>query len=153
MTRIQEPKRRSSFNAPEEKTSIMLEIPCNENDDIWNYSPERLLERCVSDLKELGINIQGRIIDYFKTQVTYGYPVYTLDYGVHWLELFHFLDTYKNIISCGRQGTFRYIFMDTAMGMGIDAARRVMVKDTYKKEDIRLLCSDKKLDEAFSITI
>ncbi len=152
MTRIQEPKRRSPLSAPEGKTSIMLEIPCNENDDIWNCSPERLLERCVTDLKELGMNIQERIIDYFTTRVTHGYPVYTLDYRNHRLELFRFLDAYKNLISCGRQGAFRYIFMDTAMEMGIAAARSGMVKDACKKEDIRLFCPDEALVEASCIT-
>ena len=33
MTRIREPKRRSPFSAPEGKTSVMLEIPYNENDE------------------------------------------------------------------------------------------------------------------------
>ena len=80
MTRIQEPKRRSPFSAPDGKTSIMLEIPCNENDDAWNCPKESLLKRCLADLKELGIDIQDKVIDYFTTSVTHGYPVYSLDY-------------------------------------------------------------------------
>ena len=125
MTRIQEPKRRSSFNAPQGKTSIMLEIPCNENDEIWNYSRERLLGQCVADLKALGIDIEGRVIDCFITGVTHGYPVYDLNYGAHRSEILRFLGSYKNVITCGRQGAFQYVFMDTAMEMGIAAARDI----------------------------
>ena len=65
MTRIQEPKRRSPFSAPKRKTSVMLEIPCNENDETWNCPRESLLERCLADLKEMGIDIQDKVIDYF----------------------------------------------------------------------------------------
>ena len=42
-TRIQEPKRRSSFMSPEGKSSIMLEIPCNKDDKIWNMKEKELL--------------------------------------------------------------------------------------------------------------
>lgn len=125
MTRIQEPKRRSPFNAPKGKTSIMLEIPCNENDEIWNRSREQLLGQCVADLKELGIDIEGRIIDCFITGVTHGYPAYDLNYGTHRSEILRFLGAYKNLITCGRQGSFQYVFMDTAMEMGIAAARNI----------------------------
>ena len=123
MTRIQEPKRRSPFNAPEGKTSIILEIPCNENDAIWNCSQEQLLGQCVADLKELGIDIEGRVIDCFITGVTHGYPVYGLNYEAHRSEILRFLSSYKNIITCGRQGAFQYVFMDRAMEMGMEAAR------------------------------
>ena len=31
-----------------------------------------------------------------------------------------------NVISVGRQGAFRYVFMDTAMEMGVAAAERLL---------------------------
>ncbi|MCF6158289.1 MAG: FAD-dependent oxidoreductase [wastewater metagenome] len=129
MARIQEPKRRSPYNAPEGKTSLILEIPCDENDEVWNCPKESLLERCLADLKELGINIENKVIDYFTTSVIHGYPVYSLGYMFHKSKLLDFLNCYKNLITCGRQGTFRYIFMDTAMEMGIAAARNLMQVD------------------------
>lgn len=152
MTRIQEPKRRSPFSAPEGKTSVMLEIPCNENDEIWNCPKEQLLKRCLGDLKELGIDIQDKVIDCFTTSVTHGYPVYSLDYAAHRQKLFDFLDQYENLITCGRQGTFRYIFMDTAMEMGITAAQNLMLDNLWKKADVQLMRSEKELIEVTSVT-
>lgn len=152
MTRIQEPKRRSPFSAPEGKTSIMLEIPCNEGDRIWNCSKEGLLIRCLADLKELGIDIRDKVIDCFTTSVTHGYPVYSLDYAMHRQKLFDFLDHYENLITCGRQGTFRYIFMDTAMEMGITAAQHLMLDNLSKKTDVQLMRSEKELIEVTSVT-
>lgn len=152
MTRIQEPKRRSPYNAPEGKTSIMLEIPCNENDEIWNCPKESLLKRCLADLGKLGIGIEGKVIDYFTTSITHGYPVYNLGYGTHRLEIFNFLDSYENLITCGRQGTFRYIFMDTAMQMGINAAQDIIANNLCKRETFQLPDPEDKLAEAASIT-
>ena len=152
MTRIQEPKRRSPFSAPEGNTSIMLEIPCNENDETWNCPEKTLLNRCLADLKELGTDIRNKVIDYFTTSVIHGYPVYSLDYSMHRQKLFDFLDCYENLITCGRQGTFRYIFMDTAMEMGIAAAQTLMLDNLCKKEDVQLMRSEKELIEVASIT-
>jgi len=149
MTRIQEPKRRSPFSAPEGKTSVMLEIPCNEGDDIWNCPKEDLLNRCLSDL---GLDISDKITDYFTTSVTHGYPVYHLDYAMHRQRLFDFLDDYENLITCGRQGTFRYIFMDIAMEMGLAAAQKLMLDKMKKKDDVQFLRSEKELIEVSSVT-
>ncbi len=152
MTRIQEPKRRSPFSAPEGKTSVMLEIPCNENDETWNCPDETLLKRCLADLKGLGIDIRDKVIDYFTTSVTHGYPVYSLDYSMHRQKLFDFLASYENLITCGRQGTFRYIFMDTAMEMGIAAAQTLMLDNLCNKEEVQSMRSEKELLETTSIT-
>ncbi|MGR3173463.1 MAG: hypothetical protein ACUZ8N_02535 [Candidatus Scalindua sp.] len=35
MTRIQEPGKRSPHNAPDGKSSLILEIPCFYNDEVW----------------------------------------------------------------------------------------------------------------------
>lgn len=152
MTRIQEPKRRSPFSAPEGKTSIMLEIPCNENDEIWNCSEESLLKRSLADLKGLGIDIQDFVIDYFTSSVVHGYPVYSLDYAMHRQKLFDFLGQYDNLITCGRQGTFRYIFMDTAMEMGITAAQNLILDNLDKKADVQFMRSEEELIETTSVT-
>ena len=152
MTRIQEPKRRSPFSAPDGKTSVMLEIPCNENDETWNCPKEILLKRCLADLKELGIDIRDKVTDCFTTSATHGYPVYSLDYAMHRQKLFDFLACYENMITCGRQGTFRYIFMDTSMEMGIAAAQTVMLDNLCRKEDVQLMRSEKELIEVTSVT-
>ncbi|HHT9124015.1 MAG TPA: amine oxidase, partial [Candidatus Wunengus sp. YC63] len=123
-----------------------------ENDETWSCSKEILLNRCLADLKKLGIGIQDKVIDYFTTSVTHGYPVYSLDYSMHRQKLFDFLACYENLITCGRQGTFRYIFMDTSMEMGIAAAQTLMLDNLCKKEDVQLMRSEKELLETTSIT-
>lgn len=155
MTRIQEPKRRSPFSAPDGKTSVMLEIPCDVGDGVWTANDDDIFSRCVLDLSDLGIDIKDKVIDYFSTYVTHGYPVYSLNYDLHRTKLLNFVHSFDNLLTCGRQGTFRYIFMDTAMEMGIAAARRLKEEQGMareKREDICSLRSEKRLLETAAVT-
>jgi protoporphyrinogen oxidase len=130
MTRIQEPKKRSPFSAPDGKTSIMLEIPCNVGDETYTSSDDKLFEKGMSHLKNLGVDLTGKTADYFTTYADHAYPVYSLDYRSNVRAMLDTVNRYKNLITCGRQGLFRYIFMDTAMEMGLFAADFIMGKAT-----------------------
>ncbi len=133
MTRLQEPKRRSPFSAPEGKTSLMLEICCNKGDMIWKASEDEIFERCIKDMAHLGLPVKDKVLGYFSTYAEDAYPVYSLDYNRHRSRLLEAASRYSNLLTCGRQGVFRYIFMDIAMEMGIRAAQAVM-KGTVEQE-------------------
>jgi len=130
MTRIQEPNKRSPHNTPDGKTSLMLEIPCSYKDEVWNMQDDLLFKRCIEDLLKLEIDIKDKVIDYFYTREKHAYPIYQLDYKLHLNKLFSWIAAIENIHTCGRNGLFRYIFMDRAMEMGFDAA---MIVDGEKK--------------------
>ncbi|MBI1987731.1 MAG: FAD-dependent oxidoreductase [Nitrospinae bacterium] len=123
MTRIQEPKRRSPFNAPPGRTSLILEIPCDPGEEAWEESEEALLHRGVKALSRLGIEVGGQVLGYVSTWAPHAYPIYRLDYRKHQERLIAALSCSENLLSCGRQGLFRYLFMDQAMQMGLLAAR------------------------------
>lgn len=155
MTRIQEPKRRSPFSAPEGQTSVMLEIPCDVDDDVWSAKDDVIFDKSIKSLDKLGIKIKNEVIDYFSTYVTHGYPVYSVDYDLHCKHLMDYVHNYENIVTCGRQGTFRYIFMDTAMEMGLDAARELCSNHVIGKDvrdNIFSLRSEKELLEVTAVT-
>jgi protoporphyrinogen oxidase len=100
----------------------MLEIPCSYNDEVWNMQDHLLFNRCIDDLSKLGIDIKDKVIDYFFTVEKHAYPIYHLDYKHHLNNLLSRVDSIENIHTCGRNGLFRYIFMDRAMEMGFEAA-------------------------------
>ncbi len=87
-----------------------------------------LFKRCINDLLKLGIDVKDKVIDYFYTKEKSAYPIYHLDYKLHLKKLISFLDSKENIISSGRNGLFRYIFMDRAMEMGFEAAMVIQGK-------------------------
>ena len=125
-TRLQEPKRRSHWMTPPGRTSIMLEIPCNVGDDIWTADDASLLQRASEDLLPLGVNLAEKGRDYFTTREEHAYPLLDVSYREKRQEAIDHLNQFSNLIMCGRQGTFRYIFMDTAMEMGQMAAQSIL---------------------------
>jgi len=126
MARIQEPIHRSPAMAPAGATSLMLEIPCDEGDAVWSAPDAAIGDRCLADLARLGFTgLERRLRGSFSTTVREGYPVYHLDYVADRDNVLAHLAGFEGLVSCGRQGAFRYIFMDTAMQMGIGAARAV----------------------------
>ena len=150
MTRIQEPKRRSPFNAPPGKGSLMLEIPCWVGDAIWHASDAWLLARALDDLERLGFPLRGKVVDAFSTRATHAYPVYSLAYREHRERLLGALEHFSNLVSCGRQGAFRYLFMDAAMEMGILAARHLL-GERVRKEEVLEVGSEGNLLEVQSV--
>jgi len=124
-SRIQEPKRRSRWMAPEGRTSLMLEVPCDVGDRTWTAGIEELRARGVSELAALGFRVDD-VLDAFCVRVAHGYPVYHLRYEADRRLLLREVDRFANVRTAGRQGLFRYVFMDAAMRMGIVAAEQML---------------------------
>jgi protoporphyrinogen oxidase len=125
MSRIQEPKRRSAAMAPVGHTSLMLEIPCDHGDATWSASLPELRARAREELAELGLPIDD-VLDAFVVRVEHGYPVYHLGYERDRQALLEAVGRFDNVVTGGRQGLFRYIFMDAAMQMGAAAAEQMV---------------------------
>jgi protoporphyrinogen oxidase len=124
-SRIQEPKRRSPWMAPAGRTSLMLEIPCDAGDATWSADPRDLRDRAVRELAALGFRV-GDVVGSFRVRVAHGYPVYHLDYDRDRRVLLGEVDRFANVRTAGRQGLFRYVFMDAAMRMGLRAAEQML---------------------------
>jgi protoporphyrinogen oxidase len=124
-SRIQEPKRRSEWMAPEGRTSLMLEVPCDEGDATWSAPLDQLRARGVRELRALGFRVDD-VLDAFDVSVAHGYPVYHLGYERDRAALLREVDRLTNVRTAGRQGLFRYVFMDAAMRMGIHAAEQML---------------------------
>jgi protoporphyrinogen oxidase len=124
ISRIQEPKRRSEWMAPAGRTSMMLEIPCDVGDEVWTADVATLRAHASRELAVLGFAIDDAI-DAFTVRVEHGYPVYHLGYDADRRALLAAVERFANVRTAGRQGLFRYVFMDAAMQMGLEAARQM----------------------------
>lgn len=86
-----------------------------------------LYERCLADLGDLGFTgLRRDTLGYFCSYVEEGYPIYHRSYQDDRKVALDYLGRFANLTSCGRQGSFRYVFMDTAMEMGLLAAERAL---------------------------
>lgn len=125
-TRLQEPRRRSPFMAPPGQTSLMLEIPCDPGDALWDMPDDRLFARALGDLEQLGIDGDCATGEHFSVRAPTAYPLMSVGYGAERERAIAHLAPLSNLIQCGRQGTFRYVFTDTAMEMGQMAAQSLL---------------------------
>jgi protoporphyrinogen oxidase len=125
ISRIQEPKRRSEQMAPAGRTSIMLELPCDAGDEVWTAPKDALLAHARGELAKLGFPLDD-VIDAFVVRVEHGYPVYHLGYDRDRATLLAEVARFENVRTAGRQGLFRYVFMDAAMKMGALAAKQMI---------------------------
>ncbi len=124
-SRVQEPKRRSRSMAPEGRTSLMLEVPCEVGDRTWTGTVDELRARGLAELAALGFRVDD-VLDAFCVRVAHGYPVYHLRYDADRKVLLDEVSRFGNLRTAGRQGLFRYVFMDAAMRMGIVAAEQML---------------------------
>jgi protoporphyrinogen oxidase len=125
MSRIQEPKRRSPSMAPPGMTSLMLEVPCDAGDATWRAGDGELRERMTGELGALGFAVDD-VLSSFVVRVANGYPVYRLGYERDRAALLGEVARFANVRTAGRQGLFRYVFMDAAMQMGMRAAAQML---------------------------
>ncbi len=133
-TRLQEPRRRSPYMAPEGRTSVMVEIPCNKGDDVWNMEGDKLRSRVLADLQTLGVPSSLSTGEYFTAFTEHAYPLMDIDYQDKREKAISHLCQFDNLVMSGRQGSFRYIFTDTAMEMGQLAARSILDGEDRRRE-------------------
>jgi len=125
--RIQEPKNWSPSMAPPDKTSLILEIACDEGDALWNASDRELLDRALPDLARLGFGVEEHeVIDYFSVKEKHSYPIYHLGYKEDVEALRSYFDPMDDVVLCGRQGIYRYNNMDHSIQMGFYAAKYLL---------------------------
>lgn len=124
-TRLQEPRRRSPFMSPEGETSVMIEIPCDKGDAVWHMDNQQLMQRVKQDLDHLGVP-DVSTGEFFTTYTEHAYPMMDVTYNQKREAAIEHLNQFSNLVMTGRQGTFRYIFTDTAMEMGLMAAEGII---------------------------
>ncbi len=124
-TRLQEPRRRSPFMAPQGQTSVMIEIPCNKDDATWQMDDQKLYQRVKLDLDQLNVP-DVSTGEFFTAYTEHAYPMMDTGYSAKREAAINHLAQFSNLVMTGRQGTFRYIFTDTAMEMGLMAATGII---------------------------
>lgn len=160
-TRLQEPRRRSPFMAPKGQTSVMIEIPCNKGDDVWHMDNNKLLKRVKQDLNHLGVP-DVSTGEFFTTYTEYAYPMMDVSYNAKRERAITHLNQFGNLVMTGRQGTFRYIFTDTAMEMGLMAAEGIIKGEDNRRQifdhrnektviEVQSIMDDKKTPEVTNV--
>ena len=127
-TRIYEPKNRSIYMSPNNKTSLIVEIPCFKNDDIWVLDKNDLIKKIKEDLINLKFFNKDHIIDSSIYKISNAYPILELNFEKKIKKIFDYLSRFKNLDVTGRNGLFAYTHIHDHMKNG-----REMIDYYFKK--------------------
>ncbi len=117
-TRIYEPKMRSVNMAPDGKTSIIAEIPCQMEDNVWLEDDAIILDKVKDHLCTMGLISDGEVIDTQVHRMHYAYPILEIGYEKILAAIHSFLGKFPNLRFSGRNGRFAYIHIHDMMEIG-----------------------------------
>jgi protoporphyrinogen oxidase len=134
--RIEQYKFWSAKMVPDpKKTSLCLEITCFKDDQLWKMADEKILARSIDDLVKAGLIKNKRVVeDYWIVRQNHVYPVFEIGYQERIKPIKNWVDQIPNLISYGRQGSYKYIHMHHVITQGFRAAEYLQGK--IKKEGI-----------------
>jgi len=122
--------------APEGKTMVCAEITSTKGDHHWVMDDDALIRLAADNLATLELLERKDVTGGFVKRVDYAYPIYDLTYRGHVRSLLDYLKTFRNMVSTGRQGLFRYGNMDHSIAMGHAVARRILEKSSIDHEQV-----------------
>jgi len=125
-TRVHEPKNWSHKLARDGRTSLCVEIMCNQDDGIWQAPDEQIIEKSVADLSRLGFLSRDDIADSFVERVPYAYPLLRLGYQEHLAEVMGYLSQIGNLHLSGRTGAFKYWGMDDVIEEAVLKTKQIL---------------------------
>ena len=104
--------------SPNNKTSLIVEIPCFKNDDIWVLDKNDLIKKIKEDLINLKFFNKDHIIDSSIYKISNAYPILELNFEKKIKKIFDYLSRFKNLDVTGRNGLFAYTHIHDHMKNG-----------------------------------
>jgi protoporphyrinogen oxidase len=113
------------------KVWLGLEYFCNETDDIWKLSDDKLVALATEELSRLGIIDPVSVLDSTVLRMEKTYPAYFGTYN-RFVELRAYVDAYENLFLVGRNGMHRYNNQDHSMLTAMIAVDDIIAGETDK---------------------
>jgi protoporphyrinogen oxidase len=107
-TRIYEPRNRSPAMSPPGKTSLIVEIPCQKDDEIWQEKEQSIISRTVKQLIDIGFFTLSEVDCHCVQRIQHAYPVMEKGFETKIQPLFDYLGQFSNLHIAGRNGLFAY---------------------------------------------
>ena len=107
--RVYEPKAMSPHMAPDDMSSLCLEVCCFPGEPLFELADDALIARCTEDLVELRLlDNADEVLSGFVVPMPKAYPVYHKGVEQDLGRLLNRASRIENLVTCGRQGLFRY---------------------------------------------
>ncbi len=116
--RLYEPKNRSRFMAPQDRTAVVVECPCFRDDAVWSAPDGRLVDTVRGHLARLGLIREPEVLGGTVARLEYAYPVIERGTEAKTRKIFGYLERFENLRSSGRVALFEYIHIHDIMRIG-----------------------------------
>jgi len=120
-TRVYEPKNRNRRMSPPGKTSLVVEIPCQREDTVWNMEDDELIRRVrtrlIDDIRWIR---EDEITGTSVSRLDHAYPILELGFEEKLRGINAFLEGFDNLQLSGRNGKFVYSWIHNMMAFGRD---------------------------------
>jgi protoporphyrinogen oxidase len=110
-TRAYEPRNRCELMAPPGQTSLVVEVPCDEGDDLWNAGDDELAGMVWPRLADVGWLPRDRNPESCVVRMRQAYPVSIVGAEDRLRTIETFLSRFTNLRSNGRNACFEYTWM------------------------------------------
>lgn len=124
---------------PDVRSQVVFEYSCQENDEVWNMSKEKLLRLTIPEAEHLELFSADMVVGVDLIRRAHAYPIYDLSYARNTSMVLDALENTPDSVTCGRQGLFRYNNMDHSIEMGKFAALEILgeasVKDHFNWDE------------------
>ena len=134
VSRLYEPKNRSSAMAPADETSLVVEAPCFAADSIYRMSPEALAAEVIGELAQLNLLDPREVVDWKHHLLADAYPVYTRNYAREVRAVREALARIVNLDIIGRAGLFFYSHLHDQLRFGKDYVEKFLVCATRTED-------------------
>ena len=107
-TRIYEPRNRSKFMSPINKTSLIVEIPKQNSLEIKEERKLSLINEVENQLIEIGFFNKKNIIKVETKSIKNAYPILDSKFEENLKPIQEYLNKFENLILNGRNGKYQY---------------------------------------------
>ncbi|UCG78056.1 MAG: FAD-dependent oxidoreductase [Nitrospirota bacterium] len=124
-TRVYEPRNRCHLMSPEGNTSLVAEIPCSEDDEIWISDKKSITRSAIENLTDAGLITPADVIGSAVERLRYAYPILEKDYFIYMEKAEQYLSRFSNLTYIGRNGRFTYSWIHDQMRSAKDAIKLI----------------------------
>jgi protoporphyrinogen oxidase len=124
--RIHEPPNWSPQMAPAGRTSLCVEVFCNEGDELWQYADQRMIDAVLADLESVDFLARDRVRDAWLLRIPDAYPVYGIGYADALGRARRYLARWPTLHLAGRTGSFQYLNMDKVIDQALGLAKELV---------------------------
>jgi protoporphyrinogen oxidase len=106
-------------------TWLGLEYFCNDADELWRQSDERMIALATEEMERIGMIDRADLLDAVVVRVPKAYPAYLGSYD-RFNEIREYFDGFENLFLAGRNGMHKYNNQDHSMLTAMTAVDNIV---------------------------